>query len=216
MVLTQFATALSPMRVEQMPSQLPLISVIIPHLNQAESLDACLSSLDAQTFERSQFEVLVVDNGSYLPPDPIVARHPGAVLLRELQRGPGPARNYGVERARGNILAFIDADCRADPNWLTVIAQTFAASSEGTILGGDVRIWREDKKGYTAIEAYECVFAYRFQLYIERHGFCGTGNLALRRSDFARIGPFAGIGVAEDMEWGERARAAGFMFRYIR
>ena len=39
---------------------------------------------------------------------------------------------------------------------------------------------------------------------------CGTGNLAMFRRDFEAIGPFAGIDVAEDMEWGQRARAAGF------
>jgi cellulose synthase/poly-beta-1,6-N-acetylglucosamine synthase-like glycosyltransferase len=42
----------------------PLISVIVPHLNQPDSLDACLSSLDVQTLGRDRFEVIVVDNGS--------------------------------------------------------------------------------------------------------------------------------------------------------
>ncbi len=41
-----------------------LISVIIPHLNQPDGLEACLGSLSSQTLERSAFEVIVVDNGS--------------------------------------------------------------------------------------------------------------------------------------------------------
>ena len=115
----------------------------------------------------------------------------------------------------GVFLAFIDADCRAHPRWLHSALQTLCSSPEKTILGGDVRIWRNDKDAYTAIEAYEGVFAYRFKLYIERHGFCGTGNLVVRRADFERIGPFAGIRVAEDIEWGQRALSAGFTFRYV-
>ena len=69
-------------------------------------------------------------------------------------------------------------------------------------LGGDVRIWRSDGRKFGAIEAYESVFAYRFKMYIEKQGYSGTGNLAVRRADFARVGPFRGLEVAEDVEWG--------------
>ena len=96
----------------------PAISVIVPHLNQPEGLEACLASLDAQTLERNLFEVIVVDNGSDFIPEDIITRHSGARLLQEAQPGPGPARNLGSENARGEILAFIDADCRADSEWL--------------------------------------------------------------------------------------------------
>ena len=191
-----------------------MISVIIPHLNQPEALEACLESLEAQTFDPERFEVIVVDNGSRALPIPLVERHAGVRLLQERRPGPGPARNAGVAVARGEIFAFIDADCRADPNWLTSIAATLASVEPQTILGGDVRIWRSGDERLRAIEAYESVFAYRFKLYIEKHGYAGTGNLAMRRSDFDAVGPFDGIEVAEDMEWGRRARAAGRRFRY--
>ena len=193
----------------------PMISVVIPHLNQPEGLEACLRSLDAQSLQRTLFEVIVVDNGSVAVPDDLVANHPGTRLLHELQPGPGPARNSGTQSATGEILAFIDADCRAHPEWLRSALDTIRSSPEGTILGGDVRIWRDDSDRFTAIEAYEGVFGYRFKLYIEQHGFCGTGNLIVRRADFEKIGPFAGIQFAEDIEWGQRARAAGFTFRYV-
>ena len=195
--------------------QPPLISVIIPHLNQPEALESCLTSLDAQSLERSLFEVIVVDNGSASPPENIVAEHPGTRLLRELRPGPGPARNLGIQCATGENFAFIDADCRAQSNWLRNALLALNSSPEGTVLGGDVQIWREREETSTAIEAYESVFGYRFKLYIERHGFCGTGNLVVRRTDFAKVGPFAGINFAEDIEWGRRVRSAGLAFRYI-
>ena len=123
----------------------PLISVIIPHLNQPEGLDKCLASLDAQTLEPSCFEVIVVDNGSISLPDTIIARHPDTRLLQESEPGPGPARNCGVRAARGDILCFIDADCRPHPTWLEVALQTLSSAPERTILAGDVQIWRRPR-----------------------------------------------------------------------
>jgi glycosyltransferase involved in cell wall biosynthesis len=193
----------------------PLVSVIIPHLNQPNGLEACLNSLDFQTIERSVFEVIVVDNGSTLLPEAVIERHPGTFLLQELKPGPGLARNRGIEAASADILAFIDADCRAHPDWLRSGLRALQLSPQWTILGGDIQICRKSKTTITALEAYESVFAYRFKLYIEQHGFSGTGNLVVRRSDFDRVGPFCGIDVAEDIDWGQRARAAGYSFRYV-
>lgn len=197
-----------------METDTPLFTVIIPHLNQSGELEACLASLDAQRLDRTRFEIIVVDNGSASPPHEVIARHAGVRLLSESQPGPGPARNTGAREARGEFLAFIDADCRSHPDWLLSAERAFRTYPDRTILGGDVRIWRKDK-AYTAIEAYEGVFAYRFKLYIEKHGFSGTGNLVVRRSDFHRVGPFAGIHVAEDMDWGRRALGADLQFRYV-
>jgi len=198
-----------------MKPKMPLISVIIPHLNQPDGLEACLGSLYSQTLERSAFEVIVVDNGSTSLPRAAIERYPGTLLLQELKPGPGPARNRGAEAASADIFAFTDSDCRAHPDWLDCALRTLQGSPQRTILGGDVRIWREPNTEITALEAYESVFAYRFKLYIEQLGFCGTGNLIVRKSDFDHIGPFRGIDVAEDIEWGQRARAASCSFRYV-
>jgi glycosyltransferase involved in cell wall biosynthesis len=193
----------------------PLISVIIPHLNTPNGLEACLGSLHSQTLERSAFEVIVVDNGSTSLPETTIERYPGILLLQELKPGPGPARNRGVEAASAGIFAFTDADCRAHPDWLSSALRSLQVAPPRTILGGDVQIWRERNTAITALQAYESVFAYRFKLYIEQHGFSGTGNLVVRNSDFFNIGPFQGIEVAEDIEFGQRALSAGYTFRYV-
>ncbi|HEY1246987.1 MAG TPA: glycosyltransferase [Hyphomicrobiaceae bacterium] len=192
----------------------PQATVIVPHLNQPGMLQVCLGSLDAQSVGPGAFEVIVVDNGSAELPTAIVGRHPNVRLLQEQLPGPGLARNRGAGAALGGILCFIDADCRAHPRWLEQALKTLAAAPPGTVLGGDVQIWREAGTRITAVEAYESVFAYRFKLYIERHGYSGTGNLIVRRADFEKVGPFRGLDVAEDMDWGRRARAAGLTIRY--
>lgn len=196
-------------------SPAPLLSVIIPHLNQEEELDICLSWLDSQTLKRSDFEVIVVDNGSTSLPQTVIARHPGTRLLSESNPGPGPARNCGVSASNGEYLCFIDADCRAHRDWLRVALRSIQTAPPRTILGGDVQIWHDEGTPLTSVEAYESVFAYMQKLYIEKRGFSGTGNLVVRREDFNQIGPFAGIEIAEDVQWGLRARAAGFQFIYV-
>lgn len=188
------------------------ISVVIPHLNQPEMLAACLQSLAAG--RRQPDEVIVVDNGSAQLPEAVCAAHPGTRLLQEATPGPGPARNRGVAAATGEVLAFIDADCRAHPGWLEA-AEAALQDPEAQILGGDVRIWRRDRARITALEAYESVYAYRMDRYIAREGFTGTGNLVVRRPVLAAVGPFAGIGVAEDRDWGQRATARGERIRYV-
>jgi glycosyltransferase involved in cell wall biosynthesis len=190
----------------------PRISVVIPHLNQPGFLARCLVSLAEG--QRRPDEIFVVDNGSRSLPAEVCAAHPGVTLLAEPTPGPGPARNRGIAAASGEILAFIDADCLAGPGWLAA-AEAAMADPATTILGGDVRIAYADPARLTAIEAYESVYAYRMDRYIAREGFTGTGNLVVRRDVLDAVGPFAGIDVAEDRDWGQRASAKGFVIRYV-
>ena len=190
-----------------------LISVIIPHLNQPEALGRCLESLHAQSGLRSDVEIIVVDNGSARPPAAICARWPGVRLLHESRPGPGPARNRGIADAGGEILAFIDADCRADGGWLAAIERAFD-DPDMQIAGGDVQVPFEDPARPTALECYERVYAYRNRRYVAA-GFSGTGNMATRPEVFAAVGPFGGVEIAEDRDWGRRATALGYRIRYL-
>lgn len=193
----------------------PFISVIIPYLNQRRTLDRCLWSLNRQSYPRSRFEIIVVDNGSREGPEDAVASVGLARLERERTPGPGPARNKGVSVANGEILAFIDADCVAEENWLASISTRLDGAPAKTILGGDVRIALCSPGRLSILEAYESVFAYRQKEYIEMLGFSGTGNLAMRREDFEAVGPFGGLDVAEDRDWGRRAIALGYSITYV-
>lgn len=188
------------------------ISVVIPHLNQPEMLARCLASLRDGT--RQPDEILVVDNGSATPPMAVCDAFPGVRLLAEPTPGPGPARNHGVAASQGDILAFIDADCIAGPDWLDVAMREMADPS-ALILGGDVRIACGDPARLTMLEAYESIYAYRMDRYIAREGFTGTGNLVVRRGVILDVGPFAGLSVAEDRDWGQRATARGYSIRYV-
>src|SRR5687767_14260928 len=100
-------------------SSQPSVSVIIPVYNDTERLLRCLEALEAQTYPRNRFEVIVVDNGSDVPVADTLNRHAGcAILVTEPRPGGFVARNAGIERASGEILAFTDADCLPAASWL--------------------------------------------------------------------------------------------------
>ena len=193
----------------------PRVTVIIPHLNQPEALARCLASVTGQRLDHGWFEVIVVDNGSRERPEAVLADYPEVRFLVEPTPGPGPARNMGVAAATAPVLAFIDADCRAEAGWLQAAVDAVEADPDHEVVGGDVRIDFHDKKTLSAAEAYESVFAYRQKMYIRKLRFSGTGNLAMGRSIHARVGPFGGIGIAEDRDWGQRACALGLPARYV-
>ena len=194
------------------PGISPGISVVVPHLNQPDLLEICLASLAAQTLPADRFEVIVVDNGSERLPEAEVAHYPFARLVLEPEPGPGPARNRGIALARADVIAFLDSDCIADPRWLENFLATFAAHPETGILGGRVMIFAAGPRPNIA-EAFDLVYGIRQEVTIARHRFAATANLAVRREVFDKVGLFAGLAVSEDMEWGQRADAAGWPTR---
>ena len=157
----------------------------------------------------------MVDNGSTESPDDVVATFPIARLVAETTPGPGPARSHGARLAKGELLAFIDADCIAAPDWLAQIAKHMADHPDCDVLGGDVRIARVDPANPTPIEAYEAIWGYRMKLYVERDRYTATCNMAVRRNQFLKVGDFVGIETAEDVDWGRRASDMGLRIDYV-
>ena len=192
------------------------LTVVIPHLDTPEALDLCLASLaDERCRLRSEFPVIVVDNGSSQRPEQVCTAYHFVRLIEETEPGPGPARNSGARMATTEIIAFIDADCTACPGWAVTFLDHFRKHPETSVVGGEVRIAHADPDRPTAIEAYESVYGYRMRQYYERDGYTGTGNMAVRREAFDLVGGFAGISVAEDLDWGRRARSLGLRIEFL-
>jgi O-antigen biosynthesis protein len=105
----------------------PKVSVIVCSYNGAKILDRCLDSLEA--LEYPDFEVILVDDGSTDNTPEIAAKHPEIKSLRQENKGLSVARNEGAYLAQGEIIAYTDSDCLADPDWLYFLV--------GTLLSGD-------------------------------------------------------------------------------
>jgi glycosyltransferase involved in cell wall biosynthesis len=121
-----FATAEPLVQRVQLPSY-PKVSVIVCSYNGAQTLDDCLTSLRHLNYPN--YEVVLVDDGSKDNTPEIAAKHPWIVSVRQVNKGLSVARNVGAATATGEILAYTDSDCMADPDWLYYMV--------GTLLSGD-------------------------------------------------------------------------------
>ena len=136
----------------------PRISVIVPHYNDLERLDACLAALEVQSLPRDSFEVIVADNRSPVGMDEVV-RVVGARgrVVDAPVAGAGMARNSGVEHARAPVLAFTDCDCVPGPHWLE---HGVAALESADFVGGRMRVLVDNPAHMSGAEAFEAVFAF--------------------------------------------------------
>lgn len=105
----------------------PKVSVIVCSYNGAKTLDACLKSL--RGIDYPDYEVILVDDGSRDETPEIAARHPWVRTIRQENMGLSVARNVGAAAAEGEVIAYTDSDCMADPDWLYYLV--------GTLLSGD-------------------------------------------------------------------------------
>src|SRR5207248_1523552 len=91
-------------------------SIIIPTYNRPRQLAACIDSLAKLDFPADSFEVIVVNDGGCTPAIPMSELN--VLWLNQAHAGPGAARNFAAQYAGGEILVFLDDDCRPAPNWL--------------------------------------------------------------------------------------------------
>jgi len=102
-------------------SQPPKVSTYVPAYNVAEYLPRCVEALFAQTLPPD--EILVIDDGSRDASAEIVAKYPAVTLIQHgTNKGLAAARNTAMRAARNELVASLDADCIADPEWLAQLA----------------------------------------------------------------------------------------------
>jgi glycosyltransferase involved in cell wall biosynthesis len=166
-----------------------------------------LASLCGQTYEGS-FEVIVADNGSTDATVEMARRFVDLLDLRVVDasslRGAGPARNAAADVARGQLLAFADADDVAPPNWLS---QLVAAAREWDFVAGpyeyemlntsNVRYWRQP-------HAADCL-----PVALDFLPYAVGGNFAMWPDVYRSIGGFR-RGASNDVDFSWRAQLAGY------
>jgi GT2 family glycosyltransferase len=100
----------------------PRISVVVCTYNGHRTIRDCLGGLSR--LRHPNFEVIVVDDGSSTPIEPIVSAY-GFRTIRTANQGLSAARNVGMEAATGEIVAYLDDDAYPDPDWLTYLSDAF-------------------------------------------------------------------------------------------
>lgn len=97
-------------------AKVPNVSVVVASYNGSRTLAACLKSLTVLNYPR--YEIILVDDGSTDDTHRITSSFPDVRYVHQSHQGLSVARNTGIAAARGEIIAFTDADCRADEDWL--------------------------------------------------------------------------------------------------
>ena len=115
----------------------PLVSVIIPVRNGEKTLRRCLNSVLHQTYD--DYEVIVVDNNSTDRTKDIIAsfqnRSGKISYVFESRPGRGAARNAGIRKAKGAIIAMTDSDCVVPFNWLEQLTEPIIHENEDVVVG---------------------------------------------------------------------------------
>jgi len=158
------------------------VSVIIPAYNAETTLAECIEACLAQTYPDT--EVIVVDDGSTDATSRIARGFP-VHYVRQDNRGPAAARNRGAVVAKGAVLAFTDADCVPEPDWLERLLGRF---KEGVVaVGGTYGIANPEAPLAKMIHAEIALRHDRFEADID---FLGSFNVAYRREAFDAVGGF--------------------------
>lgn len=194
---------------------MPTYSVIIPTYNSADTLDALLCSLAAQTMR--DFEVIVVDDASTDDTGAVAARHACHYLRLEENRGPAHARNAGASRAEAAWLIYTDADTEFLPETVGVIDAVLKRSDADALTG--TYAGEPANAGFTP--RYKALWEYCI---IDRRLTLNSNCLApvtswaprpgvVRKAAFDAIGGFTtrftGADL-EDIEFGYRLSEAGY------
>ncbi|MFD0982807.1 glycosyltransferase family 2 protein [Tropicimonas aquimaris] len=184
----------------------PVVSVVIPCKGGAEGLALLLQDFTAQDFPHA-FEVIVVDAWADDAIRDTALAH-GAWPVREgTGHLPGAARNLGAHHARGEILAFVDADCRVDPGWLTAAVRTLDGGA--LIATGPVA----DLAPLHPVARADNLLQFADLPRERKPGvlhMAPSCNFALRAEDFDRLGGFRhreGLSTGEDVDFCQRATA---------
>ena len=197
----------------------PDVSILVPFFNSERHLAACIESLLGQEDVGGSFEILLIDNGSQDASPKIVERyldHDAVTLLEESTPGAYAARNTGIRHARAPLLAFTDADCIADPDWLRSLRQGME-DAEVAILLGHCRYPDDASQALRLLGAYEnAKTEYVLHCCEPAHHFAYANNMAVRASVFEEIGLFKEWRRAGDSELVHRlaARRPGLRTAY--
>lgn len=192
---------------------MPKFSVIIPTYNRATLLREALDSVFAQKF--TDYEVIVVDDGSTDETAAVVDSYGGRIrYFQQKNQGPGAARNWGVNSADGEYIAFLDSDDLWFPWTLETMSEVIKQQKCPSFIAGN------------AVEFTECntleqarrkpISITEFKSYIEsasKQLWCLTSGVAIRRDEFSRVGGFTDRNInGEDSDlWLRLGMSNGFI-----
>ena len=193
-----------------MAEKLPFVSVIIPTYHDWDRLKFCIAELQNQTYPKDHFEVIVVNNDPRDVPSQLLLPENFKLLIEE-KPGSYAARNTGILKSKGEIIAFIDSDCIPSVDWIKNAVCHFQKGVQR--IAGKINLIYHSHR-LTLVEKYEKVYAFRQKEYAIK-GVSVTANMITRRQHFQKTGLFDERFLSGgDIEWGFRASSSGIPIIY--
>ena len=188
-------------------------SFIIPVFNRPDEVSELLASLEAQTVK--DFEVIIVEDGSERDCRAVAERYAGRMDVRYFAKknsGPGPSRNYGAERARGEYLIVLDSDVVLPPGYLQAVADELRREPADAFGGPD--------RAHPSFTPTQKAISYSMTSFFTTGGIRGgkkkldkfyprSFNMGVRRDVYLRLGGFARMRFGEDIDFSLRIFEAG-------
>lgn len=168
-----------------MNESFPFVTVIVPVYNGEHTIGNCINSLLSLSYPSSKLELIIVDNNSKDATNRIVKRYSVISLLEQRIQSSYAARNTGLKRSTGEIIAFTDSDCLVDKKWILKAVECFKDKKIGCVAG---KIEGYSRSNY--IEDYLVRTGCLSQGSTRFLPYAQTANAIYRRGVFDSIGMF--------------------------
>ncbi len=190
---------------------------VIPVFNRPDEAGELLESLCAQG--RTDFEVVVVEDGSSVPCRDVCRAFENRLSIRYFEKpnsGPGPSRNYGVERATADYVIILDSDVVLPSGYLAAVDAELAAAPADAFGGPD--------RAHASFTPMQKAISYAMTSFFTTGGIRGgkkkldkfyprSYNMGIRREVYAALGGFSTMRFGEDIDFSTRIFKAGYACR---
>lgn len=196
----------------------PHASVIIPNYNGSQFIDALCNCLIKQKVDSSNYEIIIVDNGSTDDSLLILKKYQEKISNLKVfeykdRQSSYAARNFAVTRAQTNLLVFTDADCQPEPDWLSLIIRQNDILEGNALISGDVLL-QSKNEAWSIWEWYDKCTALNQKKY-SADAFGATANLAVPRKAYNLVNGFSEVTSGGDRDFCTRVAKTGFQFRFF-
>ena len=173
----------------------PTISIVIPLYNKASTIQNTISSVLSQT--NQDFELIIVDGNSTDGSFEIASKinDPRIILFKQQGKGISPARNQGISRASGDIIAFLDADDTWETNFLETILQLVQQYPSAGMYGTAFSVCKNNNPQRTVVldTCGEGHLDYFREFTLAKHPIIITSSFAARKSALLSVGGYSEV-----------------------
>ena len=194
-------------------------SVIVPVYNRVDEVDELLRSLSEQTMK--DFEVIIVEDGSTIPCGDAVERYRSCLDVKYYYKeneGRSIARNYGIDRSKGDYLIFFDSDCVIPPTYFETLDRLLTENPRDCFGGPDA--------AHESFSPTQKAISFAMTSFLTTGGIRGgkvqlekfvprSFNMGYSRAVYDSVGGFREM-FSEDIDMSTRIRQAGFSIGLIR